>query len=59
MRFRHDNHDIFIPDETPAEEALKRVTHLGIVSHQDDLEIAAYHGITASTAATAGSAAWW
>lgn len=46
MRFRHDNHDIFIPDQTPPEAALKRVTHLGIVSHQDDLEIAAYHGIT-------------
>ncbi len=25
---------------------MERVTHLGIVSHQDDLEIAAYHGIT-------------
>ncbi len=25
---------------------MRRVTHLGIVSHQDDLEIAAYHGIT-------------
>ena len=46
MNYRHAKHDIFIPDETPAEAALKRVTHLGIVSHQDDLEIAAYHGIT-------------
>jgi LmbE family N-acetylglucosaminyl deacetylase len=46
MRFRHHQHDLFIPDETPADAALKRVTHLGIVSHQDDLEIAAYHGIT-------------
>ncbi len=28
-----------------AAQAFARVTHLGIVSHQDDLEIAAYHGI--------------
>jgi LmbE family N-acetylglucosaminyl deacetylase len=46
MHYRHAKHDVFIPDGTPAEAALKRVTHLGIVSHQDDLEIAAYHGIT-------------
>jgi LmbE family N-acetylglucosaminyl deacetylase len=46
MQFRHAKHDIFIPDTTPADAALKRVTHLGIVAHQDDLEIAAYHGIT-------------
>jgi LmbE family N-acetylglucosaminyl deacetylase len=46
MQFRHDKHDIFVPDETPRTQALKRVTHLGIVSHQDDLEIGAYHGIT-------------
>lgn len=46
MRFRHEKHDVFIPDNTDPAAALKRVTHLGIVSHQDDLEIAAYHGIT-------------
>ena len=46
MRFRHEKHDVFIPDNTAPDAALKRVTHLGIVSHQDDLEIAAYHGIT-------------
>lgn len=46
MTFRHPKHDVFIPDDTPVDEALNRVTHLGIVSHQDDLEIAAYHGIT-------------
>ena len=46
MNFRHEKHDIFIPDQTPPSDALSRVTHLGIVSHQDDLEIAAYHGIT-------------
>lgn len=46
MRFRHEKHDVFIPDNTDPTVALQRVTHLGIVSHQDDLEIAAYHGIT-------------
>ena len=46
MQFRHEKHDVFIPDNTETLEALQRVTHLGIVSHQDDLEIAAYHGIT-------------
>ena len=46
MNFRHPKHDLFIPDSTEPAEALRRITHLGIVSHQDDLEIAAYHGIT-------------
>jgi LmbE family N-acetylglucosaminyl deacetylase len=46
VHFRHPKHDVFIPDQTEPETALRRVTHLGIVSHQDDLEIAAYHGIT-------------
>ena len=46
MKFRHPKHDVFIPDQTEPFTALRRVTHLGIVSHQDDLEIAAYHGIT-------------
>ncbi len=45
MRFRHSNADLFIPDQTDSAQAFSRVTHLGIVSHQDDLEIAAYHGI--------------
>jgi LmbE family N-acetylglucosaminyl deacetylase len=46
VTFRHPKHDVFIPDGGCAIQALERVTHLGIVSHQDDLEIAAYHGIT-------------
>ncbi|HRJ09724.1 MAG TPA: PIG-L family deacetylase [Prosthecobacter sp.] len=46
VTFRHPKHDVFIPDQTDPWTALRRVTHLGIVSHQDDLEIAAYHGIT-------------
>ncbi|MCP5557002.1 MAG: PIG-L family deacetylase [Verrucomicrobiaceae bacterium] len=46
MNFRHPKHDLFVPDSSDPWTALRRVTHLGIVSHQDDLEIAAYHGIT-------------
>ena len=46
MQFRQPKNNIFIPDNTESWTALRRVTHLGIVSHQDDLEIAAYHGIT-------------
>ena len=46
VTFRHPKNDVFIPDNTDSWTALHRVTHLGIVSHQDDLEIAAYHGIT-------------
>lgn len=46
MQFSHPKHDVFIPDQSEPTTALRRVTHLGIVSHQDDLEIAAYHGIT-------------
>ena len=60
MRFRHPKADLFIPDQTDPDKALARVTHLGIVSHQDDLEIA---HITASPNVSAmkmhGSVAWW
>lgn len=46
MLFRHQKADLFIPDQSEPTQAFARTTHLGIVSHQDDLEIAAYHGIT-------------
>ena len=45
LSLRHSKADVYIPDAMEALPALERVTHLGIVSHQDDLEIAAYHGI--------------
>jgi LmbE family N-acetylglucosaminyl deacetylase len=41
------NSDILVPDGTPIEAALERTTHLGVGAHQDDLEIMAYHGISA------------
>ncbi len=38
---------LFVPDGVSCEEASKRVTHMGIGAHQDDLEIFAFHGIDA------------
>ncbi len=37
----------FIPDGISCASAFKRTTHLAIGAHQDDLEIFAYHGISA------------
>lgn len=42
---RHEGSEIFVPDGKPLEEAISRTTHMGIVAHQDDLEITAYDGI--------------
>ncbi len=39
--------EIFVPDGTAETEALRRITHLGIGAHQDDLEFMALHGILA------------
>jgi len=45
MRFSKTTADVFIPDEIPLDEALDRITHLGIAAHPDDLELMALHGI--------------
>jgi LmbE family N-acetylglucosaminyl deacetylase len=45
MKLNNVNAEIFIPDNKPVEEALSRITHMGIAAHQDDLEIMAYDGI--------------
>ncbi|MBN2207179.1 MAG: PIG-L family deacetylase [Candidatus Aminicenantes bacterium] len=45
MTFTNPSASVFVPDGTPAESAFRRVTHLGIGAHQDDLEIMAFHGI--------------
>lgn len=47
MKLRNPNARIFVPGGQPVEQALPRITHLGIGAHQDDLEIMAYHGIAA------------
>jgi len=45
MKFHRPDVDIFIPDGRPLPAALSRTTHMGIGSHQDDLEFFAVHGI--------------
>ena len=47
MTFHNTNARLFVPDQTPASDALGRITHLGIGAHQDDLEFMAFHGILA------------
>ncbi len=44
MKFSLDA-DVFVPDGTAFDNALKRTTHLCIAAHQDDIEIFAWHGI--------------
>jgi LmbE family N-acetylglucosaminyl deacetylase len=45
MKLHNPTAEIFVPDGKPAAAALKRITHLGIGAHQDDLEFMAFHGI--------------
>ena len=45
MKLHQSTAEIFVPDGKPVAKALKRITHLGIGAHQDDLEFMAFHGI--------------
>lgn len=45
MKFHHPTAEIYVPDGQPVAAALKRITHLGIGAHQDDLEFMAFQGI--------------
>src|SRR2546423_15305034 len=45
MKLHQSTVEVFVPDGKPVAEALKRITHLGIGAHQDDLEFMAFHGI--------------
>src|SRR5689334_17330481 len=45
MKLHNSTAEIFIPDGKPETEALRRITHLGIGAHQDDLEFMGFHGI--------------
>lgn len=47
MQLSNATADILVPDGLPLDEALARITHLGIGAHQDDLEFMAFHGILA------------
>ncbi len=45
MKFHNPSAEIYAPDGKTVPIALKRITHLGIGAHQDDLEFMAFHGI--------------
>ena len=45
MKLHNSSARIFVPDGKPVANALRRITHLGIGAHQDDLEFMAFHGI--------------
>lgn len=45
MKLNKKTAEIFIPDQKPLDEAIKRTTHMAIAAHQDDIEIMAYDGI--------------
>lgn len=47
MKFTKEKSDIFIPDGSTPESALKRTTHMAIAAHPDDVEIMAYEGVAA------------
>lgn len=47
MPLNNPDADIYVPQGIPLDQALARTTHLCIVAHQDDIEIAAFHGIAA------------
>src|SRR4030043_396570 len=41
MRFHLSTAEIFVPDGSSIEQALRRTTHLAVSAHQDDIEIMA------------------
>jgi hypothetical protein len=45
LTLRHSGARIFVPDRLETKAALRRITHLGLGAHQDDLEFMAFHGI--------------
>ncbi len=45
MKLTKEEAEIFVPDNTPVEDAISRTTHMAVGSHQDDIEIMAYDGI--------------
>jgi LmbE family N-acetylglucosaminyl deacetylase len=47
MKLSESTAEIWVPDGASEEAALKRVTHLSIAAHQDDVEIMALEGILA------------
>lgn len=48
MTFTEKKAEVWVPDGTAVETALKRTTHMSIAAHQDDVEIMALEGILAA-----------
>lgn len=46
MKLKNAGSEIYVPDNTNIEDAIKRTTHMAISAHQDDIEIMAYDGIS-------------
>ena len=53
MKLHNPSARVFIPGGLPPGGALKRITHLGIGAHPDDLEFMAFHGIAECHASAA------
>lgn len=47
MKFSRADADVYVPAGGDADAALARTTHLGVIAHQDDIEINAYHAVAA------------
>ena len=45
MKLHNPGADFFVPDNLSPQEALARVTHLGIGANQDDLEFMAFSAL--------------
>lgn len=45
MKLYKPTSEIFVPDGLPVDQAVPRATHMCVGAHQDDIEIAATHGI--------------
>ncbi|MGD0783917.1 MAG: PIG-L family deacetylase, partial [Candidatus Aminicenantales bacterium] len=45
MKLSNPAATVMIPDGTPVDRALGRITHLAVGAHQDDCEIMAFHGV--------------
>ena len=45
MKLHNPVAEVYVPDGQPVGDAWRRVTHLGIGAHHDDLEFMAFHGI--------------
>ena len=45
MKLKNPKAQIYIPDGTGEDEAIKKTTHMAVAAHQDDIEIMAYAGV--------------